>query len=64
MKTPKKTIKKAGTKILDVKDNLKTFDPKGTKHVIDDEDEDFDEPLDDLGGFDDLNEFDEDDDEY
>ena len=65
MKTPKKTIKNVSKKTLDVKNNMKTPDPKSTKHLIDDDDEDFNEPLDDIGAFDDIDAFDDgDEDEY
>ena len=39
-------------------------DPIIDKNLLDDEDEDFDAPLDDLGGIDDLDSLDDDDDDY
>jgi|GEM_PF-6365225 len=44
--------------------NVKNADPKGKDRFLDDEeDDDYDVPLDDVGGLDDFNSFD-DDDEY
>ncbi len=64
METPKKPIKKTSTstKSGGVK---KTIDkpeikPK-SRFIDDDEDDEFDEPLDDLAGFDNLDELEEDD---
>lgn len=65
MKTPKKTEKTAAKKSEASgakKSNIKPTTPK-TKSRFDDDDDDFDMPLDDdLSGFDDFNRFDDDDD--
>ncbi|WP_158992891.1 hypothetical protein [Mucilaginibacter sp. L196] len=65
MGTPKKPSKKkpdsksAGAK----KAAPGSVDPKAKKRIIDDEDdEDFDMPLDEIGGYESFEEFDEDDD--
>lgn len=61
MKTPKK-IKKPEVNDLDVENNnLGRPEPKSTKNLI--EDEEFDDELDDLGDFDNLSAFDDDDDD-
>lgn len=61
MKTPKK-IKKPEVNDLDVENNnLGRPEPKSTKNLI--EDEEFDDELDDLGDFDTLSTFDDDDDD-
>ena len=62
MKTPKK-VKQPGAKDLDVENSLRNPEPKSKKNLIDDDDE-FDDELDDLGEFDNLSEYDDDDDEY
>lgn len=65
MGTPKKTVKKKpDSKSTGAKKSAQeTVDPKAKKKVIDDEDdEDFDLPLDEIGGYESFEEFDEEDD--
>lgn len=62
MKTPKKKFENT-----DKKERLKSDldDPIADRRLNDDdEDDDFDAPLDDLGGFDELDSLDDDDDDY
>ena len=65
MKTPKKSDKKTSpTKPADAKKNIpKSVDTKAKSRFTDDDDDDFDEPLDEIGGLDDYN-IDDDDDDY
>lgn len=65
MATPKKPIKKiidqssgASKKITD-----QPVDSKAPNKFLDDEEDEFDLPLDDIGGIDDFNDFDDDDDD-
>ncbi|WP_207420564.1 hypothetical protein [Desertivirga brevis] len=61
MKTPKKNVTIGGNKTNDVlKSNTKPAETKGTKRFDDDEDDDFND-IDDLG-FEELGNFDDDDD--
>ena len=65
MGTPKKpSKKKPGSKSAGAKKTApESVDPKAKKRIIDDEDdEDFDIPLDEIGGYESFEEFDEDDD--
>jgi hypothetical protein len=65
MGTPKKpSKKKPGSKSAGAKKTtLESVDPKAKKRIIDDEDdEDFDMPLEEIGGYESFEEFDEDDD--
>ncbi|WP_423148024.1 hypothetical protein [Rubrolithibacter danxiaensis] len=65
MKTPKKTESKTSKNgaIGGAKKLISKADsPKPKSRFLDEEDDDLDEPLDDLGGFDNLSDFDDDED--
>lgn len=65
MGTPKKPLKKKpGSKSAGAKKTVsESVDPKAKKRIIDDEDdEDFDMPLEEIGGYESFEEFDEEDD--
>jgi hypothetical protein len=61
MKTPKKPVKPASEKFSDEEEELQ--DSPSKKFVEEDED-DFDLPLDDLGSVDGFSDFDDDDDDF
>lgn len=65
MTTPKKSIKKGPIERAEDKEmtDENSLAPKGKKNSFDDDDDEFDLPLDDLDGFDDFG-TDDDDDNY
>lgn len=66
MTTPKKSVKKGPSELVEDKEmtDENSLKPAAKKTSYDDEDDDFDLPLDDLDGFDDFGSEDEDDDNY
>lgn len=64
MGTPKKPLKKKpDSKTVGAKKIApESVDPKAKKKIIDDDDDEFDMPLEEIGGYESFEEFDEDDD--
>jgi hypothetical protein len=64
MGTPKKPLKKKpDSKSIGAKNSASgSVDPKAKKRIIDEDDEDFDMPLDEISGYESFEEFDEEDD--